>query len=248
MAAEDWINWDTWDDDPDPPEDTQPIPLGTEVYLGRDGWCPIVWVGAGWQGGRGATSRYVPRYGLRIKGERELSFFDHEELDKRARRSPGSAHGPLPPHELEAALEPAILDPFVPHEQGALIAPGIALDVLTAGRAVVTLHNPETGRWFTYRVTSRADVWRVESLTGPNNAQDYSPIGLIDCERHFRQQAAPSQAVRAFAWLWKRIAAGRDYAPAQLWHEGSCARCGRRLTTPESIEAGMGPVCSKQGR
>lgn len=31
--------------------------------------------------------------------------------------------------------------------------------------------------------------------------------------------------------------------PMKLYHEGVCCRCGRPLTTPESIERGMGPVC-----
>lgn len=30
----------------------------------------------------------------------------------------------------------------------------------------------------------------------------------------------------------------------RLWHEGRCSACGRRLTDPESIERGLGPVCS----
>ena len=30
---------------------------------------------------------------------------------------------------------------------------------------------------------------------------------------------------------------------ADGWHEGRCGRCGRKLTVPESIEAGYGPEC-----
>jgi hypothetical protein len=32
-----------------------------------------------------------------------------------------------------------------------------------------------------------------------------------------------------------------------VWHEGSCARCGKKLTVPESIESGFGPECVKLG-
>lgn len=35
--------------------------------------------------------------------------------------------------------------------------------------------------------------------------------------------------------------------PMKLYHEGVCCRCGRQLTTPESIERGMGPVCKNLG-
>jgi hypothetical protein len=29
----------------------------------------------------------------------------------------------------------------------------------------------------------------------------------------------------------------------EVWHEGRCGACGRRLTVPESIERGLGPEC-----
>jgi hypothetical protein len=43
--------------------------------------------------------------------------------------------------------------------------------------------------------------------------------------------------------LWAHI----DDLPESLeiWHEGSCLRCGRKLTVPESIESGYGPECIK---
>lgn len=30
----------------------------------------------------------------------------------------------------------------------------------------------------------------------------------------------------------------------QVWHEGRCGRCGRKLTVPSSIETGLGPECA----
>lgn len=30
----------------------------------------------------------------------------------------------------------------------------------------------------------------------------------------------------------------------EVWHEGKCCRCGRKLTVPESIESGIGPECA----
>jgi hypothetical protein len=29
----------------------------------------------------------------------------------------------------------------------------------------------------------------------------------------------------------------------EIWHEGRCGRCGRKLTVPESIHNGYGPEC-----
>ena len=31
----------------------------------------------------------------------------------------------------------------------------------------------------------------------------------------------------------------------EVWHEGRCGRCGRKLTTPQSVETGFGPVCAQ---
>jgi hypothetical protein len=53
-----------------------------------------------------------------------------------------------------------------------------------------------------------------------------------------------------FAWmLWDLGACGgarleRILPGYRLLVEGTCVRCNRRLTTPESIESGIGPVCA----
>jgi hypothetical protein len=32
----------------------------------------------------------------------------------------------------------------------------------------------------------------------------------------------------------------------EVWHEGFCGKCGKRLTVPNSIEIGIGPDCIKK--
>lgn len=32
----------------------------------------------------------------------------------------------------------------------------------------------------------------------------------------------------------------------ELWHEGRCGRCAHRLTVPESIDNGLGPICAEK--
>ena len=32
----------------------------------------------------------------------------------------------------------------------------------------------------------------------------------------------------------------------EIFHEGRCCACGRKLTTPESILSGIGPECAKK--
>jgi hypothetical protein len=52
---------------------------------------------------------------------------------------------------------------------------------------------------------------------------------------------APS--ARAFDWTWRHIARGIMPDALEIWHEGRCGRCARRLTVPESIAQGFGPEC-----
>lgn len=45
---------------------------------------------------------------------------------------------------------------------------------------------------------------------------------------------------------WFGKTAGQDLPECEVWHEGRCGRCGRKLTVPESIETGIGPDCAKR--
>jgi len=47
---------------------------------------------------------------------------------------------------------------------------------------------------------------------------------------------------RAFDWLTRRLRQGAALpAGVEVWHDGCCGRCGRRLTDPGSVERGIGP-------
>lgn len=122
---------------------------------------------------------------------------------------------------------------------------------ILGGKAKVTLVSRKTGTRYTYSIKASADgsIHFVALLTGADNESAYSYIGTIrrDVFSHGGRKAkvayeAPS--VRAFAWAWNRIARGIDVSDLlECWHEGQCARCGRTLTVPESIDSGFGPEC-----
>lgn len=50
---------------------------------------------------------------------------------------------------------------------------------------------------------------------------------------------------RAFQRLWENNLDKMDNAGFHFHHVGKCGRCGRKLTTPKSIETGLGPECEK---
>jgi Family of unknown function (DUF6011) len=144
-----------------------------------------------------------------------------------------------------------------PGPRAELVDPARTVAFMLAGNAHVTFQSRRTGTRFTYRVQAAE---RREGTTGPSHfvsvltgPDDYAYLGCIYSRRayvHGRKsriaQDAPSAV--AFMWVWKRLFAGSMHPELGVWHEGRCGKCGRRLTTPESISIGLGPTClEKQG-
>lgn len=138
----------------------------------------------------------------------------------------------------------------------AVLRRGCERGFVLGGDAVFTLENTRTGGRYTYKVvhsgdkktSTRLPVWFVSVLTGPANEQDYSYIGIVSStgaeffwtgKSHLARDAV---SVLAFGWFWRHV----DALPTEVrvWHSGHCSRCGRTLTTPESVETGIGPVCA----
>lgn len=121
-----------------------------------------------------------------------------------------------------------------------------------AGNATITLQSGATGRHFTYRIKKYKDqnVYFIRTLRGPDNENDYTYIAAYYPARnrlHISKQwyGMPEDtwppSVRAINYLFEHL----HDKPERLhvFHEGRCGRCGRLLTTPESIQSGYGPEC-----
>jgi hypothetical protein len=136
-----------------------------------------------------------------------------------------------------------------------------AAPFLVGGDAVVTFESRKTGVRFTYQIRlaeprqgdDREPPHFVSVLTGPNNSADYVYLGCIFSKKVYSHgknskidRSAPSAV--AFAWAWRHLSAGKMPEGLAVWHEGRCARCGRRLSTPRSIATGFGPVCEGKAR
>jgi hypothetical protein len=127
---------------------------------------------------------------------------------------------------------------------------------LFAGDATFTVRSVRSGQRYTFRVRRKEPTpdrprpaWWVYVLSGSDNTSDYSYIGSVTPEGRAYpprgREPAPSWA--AFEWLIRQVFAGPALPPTvEFWHSGACARCGRELTTPESIEAGLGPKCRER--
>ncbi|HVO30501.1 MAG TPA: DUF6011 domain-containing protein [bacterium] len=142
---------------------------------------------------------------------------------------------------------------------------GAAARFALAGDAVLTLRSLRTGTRYTYRVRladganpdslfrtalSAERRWFVSLLVGPENTRDYAYLGTVSGEvpvfRLTRKskmsfESGPARAARFF---FECLARGAFPPGLEVWHEGRCGRCGRLLTVPESVEAGIGPDCA----
>lgn len=130
------------------------------------------------------------------------------------------------------------------------------LQFVLAGRALFTVRNSKTGNRFTFQVTEPEEqrdpahpVAFVKVLSGSDNANDYTMIGMLfDRSRyvHWKKSLFPegSPSDAAFKWFFERLLQGTLPEAIEVLHHGKCCRCGRVLTVPESIQAGIGPECA----
>lgn len=119
---------------------------------------------------------------------------------------------------------------------------------------VVTVQNTASGKHRTFRIRTQPDNAKfapgqriLALLTGSDNNTSYTQIGWVQ----------PSGAIT----LWPKfrtegynklidVLLRIDYwqnRGFKYMYEGRCCRCFRRLTTPDSVTAGIGPECAKRG-
>ena len=128
-------------------------------------------------------------------------------------------------------------------------------DFTFAGNCTITIESGNTGKWFTFKIKhadkkNPTSPYFVSLLTGPQNTTDFKYIGVIFDRNTFKlsqksKMSLDSIPFKAFDYFFKHLIKG--YIPENLfvYHSGTCGCCGRKLTTPESISRGLGPVCSK---
>lgn len=126
------------------------------------------------------------------------------------------------------------------------------------GRAIFTVQNPQ-GEYHTFRVSCpksdlKKDVgsrmYFVSVLAGRDNENSYKYIGVLSkwsgevVMTYGSRIPADDRRVRVVKWaidhVWKNKPLPDGYL---MRHVGKCACCGRSLTTPESLDRGIGPEC-----
>lgn len=172
----------------------------------------------------------------------------------------------LPPHPRpDDDSDPANMVPF-PDEQGSgmrgqLVSFGAVQQFALAGSATFTVVSTATGKRYTFKVKRPDDfneqrpIWFVSVLRGPDNEDDYTYIGnirsrngLYEYERGNKCSPGHYHTSDLFLWFWRHVQLNPDQLGLgglgiEIWHEGRCGRCNRKLTVPESVASGFGPEC-----
>jgi len=121
--------------------------------------------------------------------------------------------------------------------------------LLLAGSALITVQSGATGDHLTYRIKKAKDkeLFFVSVLTGPSS---YSYMGVIadtaKPEIKLTGKSRISEKAKSYqvlSWVLRNLGSD-NLNQATLMHNGLCCKCGRTLTTPESIERGIGPRCA----
>lgn len=139
--------------------------------------------------------------------------------------------------------------------------PADVLRYIYAGNATLTLKSRRTGNRYTYKIAApyadnrrqvEEDIRFVKLRTG---ADDWQYIGFTKPSAAGNLIAGAKgnpkhKAFEALAWFLRtadhRAKQGEEttHADVEAWHAGTCGRCGRELTVPASISAGLGPTCA----
>lgn len=120
----------------------------------------------------------------------------------------------------------------------------ISKEFVLAGCAIFTVSNGR-GEHYTFKVLSPAFGMKSHAcyvLSGSNNETDYKYLcSMKDCQCHTNRITKPFEVLQwAIRRIWRQDGLPEGY---RIQHAGRCGKCGRPLTTPDSIESGLGPKC-----
>jgi len=135
---------------------------------------------------------------------------------------------------------------------------------MLGGNSTFTVSSKTTGQRYTFKASmlkapkegenvDRTLPIFVKVLTGSDNENSYSFLGTIWSDKMVyrtspKSMFATDNKIQAtFDWLFKTLVSTNqtNFDKIEFRHEGKCCVCGRKLTTPESIDSGIGPKCAK---
>lgn len=125
-----------------------------------------------------------------------------------------------------------------------------AIQFILAGKSFITFLNTKTENRFTFKIVRHKEnpIYFVNVLTNPDT---YAYIGIIDSDFNFKHSrkskiSPDAQSVKVFTYVFNHLKTNTLTDIIEIYHSGRCGKCGKHLTTPNSINLGYGPDCIKR--
>lgn len=115
--------------------------------------------------------------------------------------------------------------------------------------APFTVRSKRTGKDYTFVVAQKPyNGHNYLHVSVETEYLDFQYLGYFRNGNILRKGGVPveSPSAVAIAWVLKQVFGGNVpalEANVDIFHMGSCAKCGKPLTDATSIEIGLGPVC-----
>lgn len=121
---------------------------------------------------------------------------------------------------------------------------------------IITIENPATGGHRTFKIETQhsgnlSGKRIVSLLVGRDNTGDYQGFGFVveDGRVVVWRKFRGIEKMSDFDKFASMLAAPRNWSEKRglVYHvAGACRRCGRVLSTPESVRRGLGPTCAEK--
>lgn len=119
---------------------------------------------------------------------------------------------------------------------------------LLAGNCTFTLYSSKKELRYTYKINreNNRQWYTCSVLYGSNNETDYRHMGVFSCANMLLMPLHITDS-----WHFKMLKQFLQFiynneelpVTCMFYPSNNCAKCGKKLTTPESIERGFGPKC-----
>lgn len=117
---------------------------------------------------------------------------------------------------------------------------------------VFTVKSTKTGEHRTFRISTMpkngqfAPGKRVVSLlVGPDNTQDYKQFGFVYDDNISVWSRLRGGQFDDLAYMLKHLDVYIENGKVEVFAATRCRICNKPLTTPESVESGIGPICAQ---
>ena len=134
-----------------------------------------------------------------------------------------------------------------------------ALKFMIAGKCEFILYSTKTKDKFYYKLTKKESRNSENEFIYFLNTKvdgEYVYAGVMWFDEKQGEfmfgQGAKGQVngshlnIRSLLFVMNKLSSESELKFCEVYHVGTCGRCGKKLTTPESILTGLGPECCKK--